>query len=40
LHGLGGDLGAKAIGEDSLIARDLIKYLPGAFMELNDDEWK
>ncbi len=37
LHGLAGDIGAKALGEDSLIARDLIKYLPNAFMELNDN---
>lgn len=36
LHGLAGDLGAKELGEESLIARDIIKYLPKAFMKLKD----
>ncbi len=35
LHGLAGDLGAKELGMDSLIAGDLIAYLPKAFLELN-----
>ncbi len=30
LHGLAGELGARALGEKSLIATDLLKYLPGA----------
>lgn len=30
VHGLAGDLGAKEMGEHSLIASDLIKYLPEA----------
>lgn len=34
LHGLAGDWGAKELGEESLIARDIIKYLPNAFMKL------
>lgn len=34
LHGLAGDLGAKELGEESLIARDIIKYLPKAFMKM------
>lgn len=34
LHGLSGDIGAKKIGERSLIAGDLIKYLPQALKEM------
>jgi len=30
LHGLAGELGAAALGEKSLIATDLLKYLPAA----------
>ncbi len=36
LHGLAGDLAAKEIGKESLIASDIIKYLPKAFLRLND----
>jgi len=35
LHGLAGDLGTQELGEESLIARDIIKYLPKAFIKLN-----
>ena len=28
LHGLAGDLAVEKLGEQSLLARDLIKYLP------------
>ena len=31
LHGLAGDLAAKQLGEVSLIASDLLDYLPDAF---------
>lgn len=31
LHGLAGDLAAEALGQESLIASDIIKYLPKAF---------
>ena len=31
LHGLAGDLGRDQLGEHSLIASDLLKYLPTAF---------
>ncbi len=32
LHGLAGDLAAKDLGKESLIASDLIDYLPKAFL--------
>jgi NAD(P)H-hydrate epimerase len=31
LHGLAGDLAAEELGQESLIARDLIRFLPVAF---------
>ena len=34
LHGLAGDLAAKELGEESLIASDIIQYLPKAFLAL------
>jgi NAD(P)H-hydrate epimerase len=33
LHGLAGDLAAEALGQESLIASDLIRYLPAAFQQ-------
>ena len=33
LHGLAGDLAVEDIGELSLIATDLIEYLPVAFQQ-------
>lgn len=36
LHGLAGDLGIKDLGKESLIARDIINYLPKAFNRLNE----
>jgi len=33
LHGLSGDFAAKTNGENSLIAKDLIEFLPNAFLE-------
>lgn len=34
VHGLAGDLAAAAVGQVSLIASDLITYLPAAFQEI------
>jgi len=34
LHGLSGDLAIRKLGQESLLARDLIKYLPRAFQKL------
>jgi ADP-dependent NAD(P)H-hydrate dehydratase len=34
VHGLAGDLAAKELGQVSLIASDLLKYLPAAFQSL------
>lgn len=36
LHGMAGDLAIKETGKESLIASDLIDYLPQAFKRLND----
>ena len=36
LHGLAGDLAIKNLGKESLIASDLIEYLPKAFLRLED----
>jgi NAD(P)H-hydrate epimerase len=33
LHGLAGDLAAEELGQVSLVASDLIQYLPEAFLE-------
>ena len=34
LHGLAGDLAARDLGEESLIASDIIQYLPKAFLNV------
>ena len=36
LHGLAGDIAARELGEESVIASDLIQYLPRAFKRLNE----
>ncbi len=36
LHGLAGDIAARELGEESLIASDIIQYLPKAFKRLKD----
>ena len=35
LHGLAGDLAAKELSEEALIASDIISYLPKAFLQVN-----
>jgi NAD(P)H-hydrate epimerase len=34
LHGLAGDIAAEFLGQESLIASDIIDYLPQAFLEI------
>lgn len=36
LHGLAGDMAAKDLGKESLVAGDLVQYLPKAFLRIND----
>ena len=36
VHGLAGDMAAKTISEEALIAGDIIEYLGGAFLALSD----
>lgn len=36
LHGLAGDLAVRDLGEESLIAEDIIRYLPHAFKRLKE----
>ena len=36
LHGLAGDLAAKELGKESLVASDIIDHLPQAFQYLED----
>jgi hydroxyethylthiazole kinase-like uncharacterized protein yjeF len=37
LHGLAGEIGARVLGEKSLIATDILKYLPEAIAEARGD---
>ena len=36
LHGQAGDLAAKEVGKESLVASDIIQFLPKAFLKLED----
>jgi NAD(P)H-hydrate repair Nnr-like enzyme with NAD(P)H-hydrate dehydratase domain len=38
LHGLAGDRAAEALGENSLVATDLIRFLPEAFAQTKNSE--
>lgn len=40
LHGLAGDIAAEELGEESLVASDIIKMLPKAFKKLTNDQAK
>jgi len=37
LHGLAGDFAAQEVGEESLVATDLLRFLPKAWENLRDD---
>lgn len=37
LHGLAGDIAAKQLGEHSVVATDIINFLPNAFMQLKNE---
>jgi len=41
LHGLAGDLASAEIGESSLVATDLVRFLPEAFSHVRSapDSW-
>ena len=36
MHGLAGDIAAKDLGKESLVAGDIVRYLPKAFLSLAD----
>ena len=36
LHGLAGDIAARELGEDSMLASDLVRHLPEAFLQLRN----
>ncbi|MGB8724277.1 MAG: NAD(P)H-hydrate dehydratase, partial [Terriglobales bacterium] len=36
LHGLAGDLASESVGESSLVATDLVRFLPQAFAEMRN----
>jgi len=40
LHGLAGDLAVESLGENSLVATDLITYLPQAFAQAKNQDSK
>lgn len=38
IHGLAGDIAAEETGESALIASDIVNYISGAFLKLNDNK--
>jgi NAD(P)H-hydrate epimerase len=40
LHGQAGDLAAAAVGETSLVATDLVRFLPEAFAQVSGDKMR
>ena len=38
LHGLAGDLASESVGENSLVATDLVRFLPQAFAEMRNQK--
>jgi NAD(P)H-hydrate epimerase len=40
LHGLAGDLAGESVGENSLVATDLVRFLPQAFAEMRKQKFE
>jgi NAD(P)H-hydrate epimerase len=38
LHGLAGDLASESVGENSLVATDLVRFLPQAFAQMRNEK--
>jgi NAD(P)H-hydrate epimerase len=38
LHGLAGDLANESVGESSLVATDLVRFLPEAFAQIRNQK--
>ena len=40
LHGLAGDLASESVGENSLVATDLVRFLPQAFAKIRNQKFE
>jgi ADP-dependent NAD(P)H-hydrate dehydratase / NAD(P)H-hydrate epimerase len=40
LHGLAGDLASQSVGESSLVATDLVRFLPEAFAQIRNQKYE